>query len=99
MKRRKFILLSVAATGAITFPAACKPGKPMPEMLSSLTDKKTLREIGHEYLKQYPAEKNQLQDLIVPQNVQSDFSKGNIVVIKGWVLSVTEARQCALLTL
>lgn len=89
----------MAATGAITFPTACKPGQPMPEMLSSLADKKTLREIGHEYLKLFPAEKNQLQDLITNQNVQNDFSKGNIVVIKGWVLAVTEARQCALLTL
>ena len=89
----------MAATGAITIPTACKPGQPMPEMLSSLANKKTLREIGNEYLNQYPAEKNQLQDLIVRENVQSDFSKGNVVVIKGWVLSVTEARQCALLTL
>ena len=89
----------MAATGAITFPTACKPGQPLPEMLSSLADKKALREIGHEYLKQYPAEKNQLQDLVIQSNVQTDFSKGNIVVIKGWVLSVTEARQCALLTL
>ena len=99
MKRRKFILLSVAASGAIALPTACQPGKPMPEMLSSLADKKTLREIGDEYLKKYPTEKNQLQDLIDRENVQNDFSKGNIVVIKGWVLSVTEARQCALLTL
>ena len=89
----------MAATGAVALPAACKPGQPMPEMLSALADKKTLREIGREYLTKFPAEKNQLQDLISRENVQNDFSKGNVVVIQGWVLSVTEARQCALLTL
>ncbi len=27
--------------------------------------------------------------------IKQDFDKGNIIVIKGWVLSRTEARQCA----
>jgi hypothetical protein len=29
--------------------------------------------------------------------VNQDFEKNNTVVVKGWVLSLTEARQCALL--
>lgn len=29
------------------------------------------------------------------EKIQQDFNKGNIVIIKGWVLSRTEARQCA----
>ena len=36
---------------------------------------------------------------LIVVDVQNDFIKGDIVVIKGWVLSVTEARQCALLSL
>jgi hypothetical protein len=32
-------------------------------------------------------------------NVHDDFKNAHIVVIKGWVLSITEARQCALLSL
>jgi hypothetical protein len=32
-------------------------------------------------------------------NVKKDFKAGNIAVIKGWVLSVTEARQCALFSI
>lgn len=99
MKRRKFILLSVGAAGAAALPAGCQPGQAMPEMLSSLTDKATLRQIGRAYLQQYPAEKSQLKDLARNASVQDDFAKGNIVVVKGWVLSVTEARQCALLSL
>ena len=99
MKRRKFILLSVAAAGAAALPAGCQPGKAMPEMLSALADKGALRQIGRHYLEQYPAEKDQLQALLRNADVQNDFIKGNVVVIKGWVLSVTEARQCALLSL
>lgn len=30
------------------------------------------------------------------QKIKDDFEKGNTVLVKGWVLSVTEARQCAL---
>lgn len=38
-----------------------------------------------------------VQDLMSKKILQ-DFEKGNIVVAKGWVLAVTEARQCALFT-
>src|SRR5215471_4847357 len=33
------------------------------------------------------------------QKIRSDFEKGNTVLAKGWVLAVTEARQCALFSL
>lgn len=33
------------------------------------------------------------------KKVQSDFDEGRIVRVKGWVLSLTEARQCALFSL
>lgn len=33
------------------------------------------------------------------QQVRQDFEKGDTIVVKGWVLSVTEARQCALFSL
>jgi hypothetical protein len=33
------------------------------------------------------------------QRIRNDFSQGRTMVIKGWVLSVTEVRQCALLSL
>ncbi len=33
---------------------------------------------------------------LMNQKVLNDFEKGNTVVVKGWVLAVTEARQCAL---
>jgi hypothetical protein len=33
------------------------------------------------------------------KQVEDDFRSGKTLVLKGWVLSVTEARQCALFTL
>ena len=33
------------------------------------------------------------------KKVKNDFEKGNTVLIQGWVLAVTEARQCALFSL
>jgi hypothetical protein len=35
----------------------------------------------------------------VAELVRSDFAEGRTVVVHGWVLSVTEARQCALFSL
>jgi hypothetical protein len=35
----------------------------------------------------------------VSKLVNTDFSDGRTVVVDGWILSVTEARQCALLAL
>jgi len=31
--------------------------------------------------------------------IQADFDSGNIIILEGWVLSITEARQCALFSL
>jgi len=33
------------------------------------------------------------------QRIRSDFETGRTVIVKGWVLSVTEARQCAVYSL
>jgi hypothetical protein len=33
------------------------------------------------------------------KKIKQDFEKGNTVLVKGWVLAVTEARQCALFSL
>jgi hypothetical protein len=36
---------------------------------------------------------------MMSQKVKSDFDNGDTVVVRGWVLSRTEARQCALYSL
>jgi hypothetical protein len=36
---------------------------------------------------------------LLERKIQKDFQTGNTVTVKGWVLSATEARQCALFSL
>jgi hypothetical protein len=33
------------------------------------------------------------------EHVRADFAAGRVVVVRGWILSVTEARECALFSL
>ena len=33
------------------------------------------------------------------QNIKKDFEKQQVVVVNGWILSATEARQCALFSM
>ena len=42
--------------------------------------------------------KGELQAMLDKQ-VTADFKQGNTLVVKGWVMSITEARQCALYSL
>ena len=42
------------------------------------------------------SDKSVIQTLL-SKKINQDFETGNIVIVKGWILSVTEARQCALL--
>ncbi len=39
------------------------------------------------------------QAMEIEKNVELDFKSDKLIVIKGWVISETEARQCALLSL
>ena len=39
------------------------------------------------------------QAMEIEKNVEMDFKSDKFIVIKGWVISETEARQCALLSL
>lgn len=34
---------------------------------------------------------------LIDQKIKHDFETGSTVMVKGWILAVTEARQCALL--
>lgn len=89
--------------------AALQKTLSQPEILSRICDVKTLKDIGNSYRKKIPAEnnKNQLQNLLlkdttvkeIQNNINRDFEAGRIIKINGWILSVTEARQCALFSL
>ena len=86
-----------------------------PELLSYIWDTATIRDIGENYRKQFSDEDSErklvnfLSDYastestttieMLRQQIANDYSQGNIVLVDGWVLSRTEARQCALFSL
>ena len=83
-----------------------------PQFLSLIWDAGTINETGIKYKDQFPGETNvrtlvrQLSAetsgvddalaLTIAQNIKKDFVTGNTIMVDGWILSKTEARQCAL---
>lgn len=112
MERRKFVLLSLAGTAAISLPLSyCGKGNNtvLPEFLHSLIGKAKTKEIGKAYVERFPSEANskKLTALISAAlyeqpgsadniRIQNEFRSRKIVIINGWILSLTEARQSAL---
>jgi hypothetical protein len=132
LKRRTFVYLTIAGAAAFITPfSACRQTTESltktlgtPDLLASLLDDKTVREIGSLYrvrvsdeapqdklvaalLASVGGRQNQSNSeaeragLVQKLNnaVRNDFANGQIITIKGWVLSQTEARQCALYSL
>ena len=82
-----------------------------PHALSHIWDTEMISAMGEAYRKQLPAEDNQnsLRELLLnhqtdqdaaiealKNTIKDDFVSGNTLVLEGWILSQTEARQCAL---
>ncbi|NNE02858.1 MAG: hypothetical protein HKN52_06790 [Eudoraea sp.] len=86
-----------------------------PQSLSALLDYEQITAIGNKYLEKTTGETNvrslvkHLTDgisdsktglaIALEAKIKTDFKKQNTVMVDGWVLSVTEARQCALSSL
>lgn len=85
-----------------------------PMDLSEICDRKTLIGIGTTYRKLTDENtKNYLEELLLQDavvietnlkmslrnKVTEDFNTGNTILIDGWLLSKTEARQCAFLSM
>ena len=85
-----------------------------PEMLSSFLATDAIREIGELYRKQVSDENNEeaLRALLsqnalsaplnpehLRQQITEEYQLGHTVMVDGWILSQTEARQCALFSL
>lgn len=85
-----------------------------PDALSYIWDRETIINTGAIYRKQIPDEdsKTTLTELLsindadnvntikaIKEKIKTDFETENTVMINGWILSVTEARQCALFSL
>jgi hypothetical protein len=77
-----------------------------PDLLSVLGPG-PVRDIGVEYRRLVPAENDPLclraailaSRMSIARVVRRDFTTGRTVLVNGWVLSATEARQCALFSL
>lgn len=67
----------------------------------------TIRAVGESYRTIAPEERR--EDVLVKllseqpsaleEKIKDDFRKGDMVLVDGWILSKTEARQCALFSL
>ena len=68
---------------------------------------KTSAENSEDKLKQLLADNNNIADSkdekaihqYLDKKIQQEFEAGNTVMLKGWILAITEARQCALFSL
>ena len=85
-----------------------------PNILSQMWDTDTIVAIGRSYVSQTPEEKNEndlvkaligsisgsTEEIVntLNEKVKNDFYKGDIVMIDGWMLSRTEARQCGIIS-
>lgn len=78
-----------------------------PKSLSLIWEDHEIQAIGKEYIKQTPDEQrvrtlvNLLSDgssgiSALENKTIEDFKAGKTVMVDGWILSATEARQCAL---
>jgi hypothetical protein len=86
-----------------------------PESLSLIMEPQTIRLLGEMYLLQRPyensdrallsliseggADHSNPSDYNLASKIRRDFVTGNTIVIDGWILSLTEARQCALFSM
>jgi hypothetical protein len=81
----------------------------IPQLLSLIWDEENIMATGAKYGEKFPEESNEralARALFanstnrsydkLEEMTQTDFSEGRLVIIDGWVLSKTEARQCAL---
>jgi hypothetical protein len=112
MKRRNFLLLTTAGAIATMTPfcktrRATLTALNTPNFLAAICDIQTIHKIGTNYRATTPTEAQEgvLTELLTTgggqteqliKKVNDDFAAGRTVTIDGWVLSVTEARQCAL---
>jgi hypothetical protein len=105
MDRREFLCLSLGAA-VLTVPAR-EDAAAYPDLLAMLGPE-PVRAIGVQYRRLVPAENDRIRlraailavrEPSIAASVRRDFDAGRTVLLNGWVLSATEARQCALFSL
>ena len=102
MNRRRFLHLSALGVAAGAAGAGPEPQRYAPRELLDLLGPETVRRLGRRYRALVPAEdflSEALRRRPTAHRVRDDFARGRTVVVMGWTLSATEARQCALFSL
>jgi hypothetical protein len=104
------MLSSLAAT-SIILPSIYfnrKNDLKFPVHLTYIFGRETIIWIGEDYIKRFPNENNKHKlidlltaDVFTPHDkkIQDDYNAGRVAVLDGWLLSITEGRQCALYSL
>ena len=103
MDRRNFIKLggtSVAVIPFLSLPiAGCSEKENPYPLLQTYMPADTIKLIGKEYLQKNalknPEFYSDLSQNEAAERIKKDFEEDRIVIVSGWVLSETEARQCA----
>jgi hypothetical protein len=86
-----------ALSAAFLLPLAARPASAT-ALFSHLP---SARVIGAAYIRSHPADDFDISELppdrpAIAARVRDDFANGRIVTVDGWMLSITEARLCAL---
>lgn len=108
------LFISLVAIWYYKFKSASSRDLRHPLDLTEICDRKTLINIGKTYRKLTDENnKKYLEEVLLKDaeihntkikvglktKVAEDFNTGNTILIDGWLLSITEARQCALLSI
>ncbi|MBT8182391.1 MAG: hypothetical protein KJO53_12470 [Eudoraea sp.] len=106
------LFLSLISLWYFKFKSAKTKALSYPTDLSEICDHETLIQIGNTYMTLINEnDKRNLKELLVQDagmmgndleitlksKVAEDFNSGNTILVDGWLLSITEARQCAFL--
>ena len=105
-------MLALAGTAAASLPLSrCGSASDddRPDLLYQMIGRNKTIEIGKAYVERFPSEsdRNKLTALlsatlneqpasVINVRIQNEFRNSKVVIIKGWILSITEARQSAL---
>ncbi len=86
----------------------------LPQQLTFIWDVTTMIAIGNQYQQQFPDESNERKlvkllmkdvpdkkdnSINMEEKVIEDYKRDKTVLLDGWILSETEARQCALFSI
>lgn len=115
LDRRQFLQLSALGIVGTLGDIGCSPQRDRPldqPLLIATLGPDRVRQLGARYRAQTPSENSpdslraaisgnhgRLSADSLDQMIEDDFAKGRVVIVDGWVLSQTEARQAALFSL